>query len=149
LKGAGKHRVVSVTNIITALCNVGLSIAMVRPLGLVGVALGTLVPIAAACVFVLFPLACRRVELPVHAALLRGIWPAVWPGVVMGLFIVATRPLVPLSLLAVAVECAAAGLVYGVTFVLFSLNAVERQFYLGKVARMLHIDRLRPAEESL
>jgi O-antigen/teichoic acid export membrane protein len=149
LKGAGSHRVVSATNIITAVCNVALSIALVRPLGLLGVALGTLAPVAIASVFVLFPLACRRVELSVATAVGRGVWPAVWPGLAMAAFILATRPLVAPTLLAVAAECAAAGLVYAITFLLFSLNAIERQFYVGKLGQMLHITRLRPAEETL
>jgi hypothetical protein len=67
----------------------------------------------------------------------------------MGAFIVVTRPVVPLTLIAVALECVAAGLVYLGTFLFFSLNGIERHFYLGKVAQMLHITRLRPAEETL
>ena len=149
LKGAGSHRVVSAANIITAVCNVALSVAMVRPLGLSGVALGTLIPVGIASMFVLFPLACKRVELSIPAALARGVWPSLWPGVVMGVFIVATRPLVPVRLVAVGIECVAAGLVYGITFLLFSLNPAERHFYLEKLAQMLHINRLRPAEEPL
>jgi hypothetical protein len=114
-----------------------------------GVALGTLVPVALSSVFLLFPLACRRVELPILSAIARGVWPAVWPGLVMSAFIVVTRPVVPPTLLGVALECLAAGAVYGGTFLFFSLNTVERHFYLGKLAQMLHITRLRPAEETL
>ncbi len=149
LKGAGAHRVVSAANISTALCNVALSVAMVRPLGLAGVALGTLIPVGIASIFVLFPLACRRVELSVAEAVARGVWPSVWPGFVMAVFLLSTRPLVPTNLIAVGAECAAAGLVYALTFVLFSLAPVERHFYLGKVAQMLHIRRLLPAEDPL
>jgi O-antigen/teichoic acid export membrane protein len=149
LKGAGSHRIVSAANITTALCNVALSIALVRPMGLMGVALGTLVPVGIVSVVLLFPLACRRVELSIAAGIRRAVWPAVWPGVVMAAFILSTRPLVPSTLLAVAAECAAAGVIYGATFMLFSLNTVERQFYVGKLAQMLHITRLRPAEETL
>lgn len=149
LKGAGSHRVVAAANIGTALCNVALSVALVKPFGLAGVALGTLVPVGAASILLLFPLACRRVELPVSVALARGVWPAVWPGAVMGAFILATRSLVPVHLLAVGAECAAAGLLYGATFLLFSISPVERAFYLEKLRQMLRIHRLRPAEESL
>jgi len=67
----------------------------------------------------------------------------------MGGFIVATRPVVPATLLAVGLECVAAGLVYAGTFLFVSLNSVERHFYIGKLAQMLHITRLRPAEEPL
>jgi len=34
-------------------------------------------------------------------------------------------------------------------FLFFSLNSIERHFYMGKLAQMLHITRLRPAEETL
>ncbi len=149
LKGAGSHRAVAVANIGTALCNVALSVALVKPFGLAGVALGTLVPVGVASIVLLFPLACRRVDVPLSVAVARGVWPAVWPGVVMGVFIYATRPLVPVHLLAIGAECAAAGLLYGATFLLFSISAVERAFYLEKLGQMLHISRLRPAEESL
>jgi O-antigen/teichoic acid export membrane protein len=149
LKGAGSHRVVSATNIATAVCNVGLSIAMVRPLGLPGVALGTLVPVVLGSVLLLFPLACRRVDLTVGRAIARGVWPAAWPGAVMCLYVAITRSFVPPSLLAVGTECAISGLIYAGTFVLFSLKPVERHFYFDKVLEMLHFVRLRPAEGSL
>jgi len=149
LKGAGSHKVVAAANIGTALCNVALSVALVKPFGLAGVALGTLVPVGIASILLLFPLACRRVELPVSAAVMRGVWPAVWPGVVMGAFILATRSLLPVNLLAVGAECVVAGFIYGGTFLLFSISAGERAFYLEKLGQMLRINRLRPAQESL
>ena len=149
LKGAGSHRTVAAANIGTALCNVALSVALVKPFGLAGVAVGTLVPVGVASILLLFPMACRRVELPIMTAVARGVWPAVWPGLVMALFILATRPLVPVNLLAVGAECAVAGLLYGATFLLFSISAVERMFYLEKLGQMLGLSRLRPAEEPL
>lgn len=149
LKGAGSHRTVAATNLTTAVCNVALSIALVKPYGLPGVAMGTLIPVALASLLILFPLACRRVELSLGHAVGRAVVPAVWPAAVMYAYVVATRPLVPRSLIAVGAECAVAALVYGLTFVLFSLSGVERGFYFGKVAQMLHINRLRPAEETL
>jgi len=51
LKGAGRHRLVAVVNVVTAIVNVSLSIALVKPLGLAGVAIGTLVPVSAAAIF--------------------------------------------------------------------------------------------------
>ncbi len=149
LKGAGSHRVVAATNLGTALCNVALSIALVTPFGLRGVALGTLVPVAAGSLLLLFPLACRRVDLGVGQAVSRAVVPAVWPALPMCAFAVATRPFVPPSLPAVGLAGAAAAAVYGLTFVLFGLSSTERAFYLGKVAQVLHINRLRPAEETL
>ena len=149
LKGAGSHRIVAATNLGAAICNVALSLALVRPFGLPGVAAGTLVPVGLTSLLVLFPLACRRVDLPVGRALATAVWPAVWPASVMCAYVLSTRALIPPSLVAVGLECAAAALVYGITFVLFSLNAVERQFYQSTLVHTLRVTRMRPAEETL
>lgn len=149
LKGAGSHRIVAAANLTTAVCNVALSIALIGPLGLRGVALGTLVPVGAASLLLLFPLACRRVDLGVGQAFVRAVFPALWPALPMYAFVAATRSLMPPSLVGVVMEGAAAGSVYALTFVLFGLSGVERAFYMGKVGQLLHIDRLRPAGEVL
>lgn len=149
LKGAGEHRVVSFTNIVTAVCNLGLSVVLVGPLGLLGVALGTLLPIAVSSAAYLFPLACRRVELPLARAWTQGVWPALWPAALMGGYIALSKPFIPATLLALAAECVVAGLVYGVTFLFFSLRDVERRFYLAKLAQLLRVTKLLPAEETL
>jgi O-antigen/teichoic acid export membrane protein len=94
LKGAGRHRLVAATNAAAALSNLALSVAIVRPLGLPGVAIGTLVPVVLASVVVVFPAGCRRVGLPVGRAVAEAVWPALWPASIMVLFVVATRPFV-------------------------------------------------------
>src|SRR5205823_5319164 len=60
LKGAGHVRYVAMVNIAAGLVNLALSAALVRPFGLIGVAIGTLIPVAGASVLVLFPAAVRR-----------------------------------------------------------------------------------------
>src|SRR6185436_13674289 len=111
--------------------------ALVRSLGLPGVALATLVPVGIASSLVLFPAACRRVELPLRHALLEAVWPAVWPAAVMAGFVLATRDLIPPTLPAVAVEIAAACAVYAVVFVFFGISATHRQLYFTKAAELL------------
>ena len=133
LKGAGRHRLLSVCSVVTALVNLSLSVAIVGRLGLTGVALGTLVPVGVAAIFVVFPAACRRVELPVQRVLAEAVWPAVWPAAVMGAYVVATRPLIGQSLVAVGAEMIAAVGVYAITFLTFGISAAERRFYLSKV----------------
>jgi O-antigen/teichoic acid export membrane protein len=44
LYSSGHHRFLTYTSITTALCNLALSLALVKPMGIVGVALGTLIP---------------------------------------------------------------------------------------------------------
>src|SRR5206468_12848196 len=87
LKGAGKHRLVAFNNVAAAVANLALSIAIVKPLGLPGVAIGTLVPVCLASTLVLFPAGCRRVELPIERALSEAVWPAAWPALVMTAFV--------------------------------------------------------------
>jgi len=136
LKGAGEHRLVAFTNILTGIANLLLSIAIVRPLGLTGVAIGTLVPVTATAVLVLYPAGCRRVRLSVWDATMKAIWPAIWPAGIMALYIEATRDLVTPTLLAVGIESVVAGLVYAVVFLMFGISTVERRFYLSKITEL-------------
>jgi O-antigen/teichoic acid export membrane protein len=136
LKGAGEHRLVAFTNVAAAVVNIALSIAFVKAFGLPGVALGTLVPICVASTLVLFPAGCRRVELPLGRALSEAVWPALWPAGVMTLFVLATRAIVPATLVAVGAEIAAACVVYAIVFVAFAIDSGERRFYLAKAAEL-------------
>ena len=148
LKGAGRHRLVALTNAMTALSNLALSVAIVTPLGLPGVAIGTLVPVCLASAFIVFPAGCRRAELPLREAWTQAVWPAVWPASVMTLYVTATRSLVANSLAAVVVEVAAASLVYLVTFLFFGISATERQLYLSKAAELTTRWRVQTAPEG-
>jgi O-antigen/teichoic acid export membrane protein len=67
LKGAGQHRKLALVNLTTGLANVGLSVLLIGPYGLPGVAMGTLLPIACSSVFILYPAACRLSGLLVFA----------------------------------------------------------------------------------
>jgi O-antigen/teichoic acid export membrane protein len=146
LKGAGRHRLVAFTNLAAAFVNLGLGIALVRPLGLPGVAIATLVPIGIASSAVLFPAACRRVELPLWSSIREAVWPAVWPAAIMAAFVLATRDLIPPVLPAVAAEIAAACTVYAAVFFGVSIGPVQRHLYLSKA---LELVRRRPAGHAL
>ncbi len=133
LKGAGQHRFVAVTGLVTAVVNVSLSVALIGRLGLAGVAIGTLVPVSAACVLFVFPAACRRVGLPLRRAISEAIWPAVWPAAPMAALLLTTRGWLGPSIAAVAAEMALAGSLYGVLFLAFGLTKLERRFLLSKL----------------
>jgi O-antigen/teichoic acid export membrane protein len=148
LKGAGRHRLVAVANAMTAVCNLAMSVAIVTPLGLPGVAIGTLVPVCFASTFVVFPAGCRRVGLSVREAWGQGVWPAVWPAFVMVLYISATRSLVGSSLAAVGAEGGMAALVYLLTFLFFGISGAERRLYLSKVAELITRRRLQMVTEG-
>ncbi len=148
LKGAGRVRYLAVANIVTGLVNLALSAVLVRTFGLIGVAVGTLVPVAASTMFILFPAACRRVDLPLGEALRFAVWPATWPAVVAGLGLRAVRLLAQwhaATLLTVSVEAGAASVAYFALFAL-AIGARDRTEYLSKVLILLRRGpRLAPA----
>jgi O-antigen/teichoic acid export membrane protein len=137
LKGAGQHRLLALSNISIALANIFLSLLLVRALGLVGVALGTLIPLTFVSVFVLFPAACRRAELPIKQALAQAIWPAVWPAILMAIYLVSVRSLTGINLTSLLVESASAGLLYAALFLCLAIKREERQWYLTKVTQLV------------
>ena len=149
LKAAGWHRLVAWTNVSTAAVNLSLSIVLVRPFGLGGVAMGTLGPVSVAAVLVIFPAACRRVGLSVWQAFTDALWPALWPAAVMALYVAATQGLVAASFVAVAAHMASAAAVYAATFLFFAVSQRERQFYFSKVIELISHWRTAPAAAAL
>ncbi len=137
LKGAGEHRLVAFMNVGVSLVNLALSIALVTRLGLSGVAIGTLLPVCLASCAVLFPAACRRVEVSVWHGLREAVWPALWPAVVMTLYVLATRTLVPPHLFAVAIEMMTAWTIYAAVFGFFGISGTQRHSYQLKVVELL------------
>ena len=144
LRGAGQHKLLAVTNATAAMVNIGLSIVLVRPLGLPGVALGTIIPITISTAFVLFPAACRRVNLPISRPLMRAIWPALWPAIVMIVLLRLAAPLRPDGLRGIALHFAASGTVYLGLFLIFGLDGEERRLYWTKLRRVFARQRRAP-----
>jgi O-antigen/teichoic acid export membrane protein len=145
LKGAGQHKLLSCTNAATAVVNVLLSIVLVRPLGLLGVALGTLIPVSASIAFVLYPAACRRVGLPVGRALAQATWPATWPALIMIGVLWLGQRLTPTGLVEVALHLVVGGLVYMGLFLGLAIGAEERRFYWTKLRGLIPNQRRVPA----
>jgi len=137
LKGSGHHKFLATSNLVIAIANVAISIALIRPLGLIGVALGTLIAIASVSMFVLFPAACRRVQLSIAEALKTAVLPSIWPLVVMASFLAITRNLAGANLLAIAVQAISGGLIYLAVFLIFAIASEERQWYIAKVRDLL------------
>ena len=131
LKGAGHIRNVAIVNIGTGIVNLILSAILIGPFGLPGVAIGTLIPVAFSSIFILFPMACRRVNLGVGYSFRRAVWPSTWPALVVGslLFLSSRFISAPWFILA---EAAAAGLLYLVLFVV-AVGRHDREQYTAKI----------------
>ena len=133
LKGSGQHKLLATSNLVIAVANLAISIVLVRTLGLIGVALGTLIAIAAVSIFVLFPAACRRVNLSIRDAVKTAVFPSLWPLVVMASFLVITRSIASANLVAIAVQSITGGLIYLTVFLMLAIDSEERQWYVAKV----------------
>ena len=142
LKGAGRHRLLAMSNVTIGVANLALSVGLVGALGLVGVALGTLIPLAAVSIFVIFPAACRRVGLPLSEALRGAIWPAIWPAVLMVIFLLLTRTFVATSLLSIIMQALIAVLIYVAIFLWLATAREEREWYFSKVLQLLRPRRV-------
>ena len=145
LKGAGKHRLVAGVNLSTGVVNAILSVLFIHSFGLIGVAWGTLIPIAASAIFILFPAACRRVGLPLRRAIVHSIVPAVWPAVAVAGVLALIRNISSGTLLAVALQAALGGMVYLALFFTVAIGKRDRADYVAKVSQVTRRRRLQPA----
>jgi O-antigen/teichoic acid export membrane protein len=146
LKGAGEHRLVAWANLGTGVVNLILSVVLIRSFGLTGVAWGTLIPIAAAAFFVLYPAACRRVGLPLGRAIVHSILPAVWPALIVAGLLAFTRHISSGTLLAVALQAVLGGVVYLGLFFTVAIGKRDRADYVAKATQVTRRRRLQPAE---
>lgn len=145
LKGAGRVRYLAIVNLSTGVANLVLSALLVKPFGLTGVAIGTLLPVTAATVFILFPAACRRVEVSVPTAVRFAVWPGVWPALVVAVLLQMLKPHFPDRLIAVLAEAALGSVVYFALFAI-AIGRRDRGEYLAKaLAIMGRGTRLVPA----
>jgi O-antigen/teichoic acid export membrane protein len=145
LKGAGEHRLVAWVNLGTGVVNALLSVALIKAYGLPGVAWGTLIPIAFSAAFILYPAACRRVGVPLGRAFVQSIFPALWPAFAMAGLLAATRQVSSGTLLAVACQAAAGGVLYLTVFFAFAIGKRDRADYLAKAGQLTRRRRLQPA----
>jgi O-antigen/teichoic acid export membrane protein len=136
LKGAGRHRMLAGVNLATGMANIACSIVLVQVWGLVGVAVGTLVPIAFSAFVVLHPAACRRVGLPLRTALFRAVLPALWPAVVTGAALAVMREMSPATLPAVLAHLVFGSVLYFALFFL-AIGSRDRALYTAKVHELL------------
>jgi O-antigen/teichoic acid export membrane protein len=136
LKGSGRAAFVAKVSAWSALANVLLSVLLVQRLGLLGVALGTVIPATVIAAFAIFPAACRAVELPLADGYWRVVWPAIWPALLVMTAVAYTRDLLPVRLLAVLAHMGFGAMTYAALFVAFGMDREERQWLTGKLAEL-------------
>jgi O-antigen/teichoic acid export membrane protein len=131
LLGTGRHRLVAFTSLGEALANLVLSVLLVRRFGIVGVAVGTAVPVFAANLLIILPAACAKIGLRVgEFARLVGMAPLVGavPAVLTAMVLRSAFP--PQSLVSILLEGAATGAAYIVAVGAVGLEPEVRRRYL-------------------
>lgn len=128
LQGMARHRLLAVFSAGSALANLGLSIVLVRPLGVTGVALGTLIATGGEMFFFVFPFALRVAGVDVRSALKQVLVPTLVPAVPAVVALYGMREaLRPASLVSVAFAGLAGALVYLATYLAFEASRPERE----------------------
>jgi O-antigen/teichoic acid export membrane protein len=145
LKGSGLHKFLAFSNLSMAVGNLILSVLLVRVYGLIGVAIGTLIPMMVTSMFVVFPAACRRVQLSVFKVVQKSVWPATWPAMVMGGFVLLTRGSIAGSWGLIVLQSLVAAIIYAGLFLLFAISRNERDWYFNKVKEVF---RRRPVNSG-
>lgn len=146
LQGMGRFRLVAISSIISGLTNLGLSIYLVQSVGVVGVALGTLIPTTIETMLVVTPYTMRLLGVSLHEALIR-IWiptavaalPAV--GLMWLLRSVFDLTMLPTLLVAALIGSGT----YLVAYFAFPQTSPERAIVVGILRRIVRRERLLPA----
>jgi O-antigen/teichoic acid export membrane protein len=137
LLGTGRHRIVAILSLADAVLNLGLSLILVKPLGMLGVAAGTGIPVLVLNTLVILPLACRTVGIGVLGFVRTIVRPSLAGSVPAAALCVALRiGAPPHSMLAVIGEGALVGVAYLAGLLAFGLTADVRALFATRVMRL-------------
>jgi O-antigen/teichoic acid export membrane protein len=131
-----RHRLPARASVAAAVLNLALTLLLVRPLGLLGVALGTLLATLIVDVFWVLGSGCRELGVPYAGYLREGILPALVPGALQWAItaaLVALRP--PASLLEVVGYGLPGVAAYLALFWRVGLGDEERRWLLARLTR--------------
>jgi len=153
LQGMGRHRPLAAFAIGAALANFLLSIWLVHPLGVMGVALGTLIPNLVECVGFVTPYAMRQNGVSLRSFTREILGPGLLPAVPMVAVLYGLRELLrPNSYLGIGVIGVAGVAVYGLCYLALSRGRPEHtlirqqaEVAIGNMKRMASRNKEDPA----
>lgn len=140
LQAIARHRMAAASALVAGLANLGLSLLLVRPFGLLGVALGTVIPAALEYGCVILPYSLRVARVRPREAWSEIFGPALLPVAPMLLVLHILRTALAPSTLPAILAVAAAGLVTYLAAYLALARGDERR-WLGEMA--LYLRRVR------
>jgi O-antigen/teichoic acid export membrane protein len=147
---AGKHRLVAGIAISESIVNLALSIALIKYYGVVGVAIGTLLPNIVVSIFLIFPLAVRFVKQSVLAYIFKVYIPIFLISIPTALFLWWINSVFHIkdwNLLLLAVIGPAAGLIFLVTGWTFYVSKDEKTILLNMLRSNAFFRKLVPSPD--
>jgi O-antigen/teichoic acid export membrane protein len=142
LLGTGRHRLVAFTSLGEAVANLILSVLLVKRFGILGVAIGTAVPVILANLFILGPAACRQVNITVREFVRTvAVAPVVGAAVAAAAGAALRNAFPPQSIPGILIEGTAVGIVYLIAVWLFGFDRSVRARYLS-YARHMYVSAL-------
>jgi len=128
LQGIDRHHWLAPISLVSGLANLALSLALVRPYGIVGVAVGTLIPTTIEAVVFLTPFTLRTLGIGSLRFLAESLAPALLPVVPMVTVLwLATQVIAPTGVVPLVVLVAIGHLVYGLGYLATGAAAPERR----------------------
>jgi O-antigen/teichoic acid export membrane protein len=151
LQGIARHRFLAILSLCSGIANLTLSLLLVRPLGLLGVALGTLIPTTVICLGFTLPYAMREIGVTFQQMLERAVLPALAPIVPASAVTYLLRELlVPTTVLPTLIIAAVGSLLYVVGYLGVASSRFERDLLHETIVRTVgHLREIRtgPREE--
>ncbi len=142
LLGMGRHRILAFVTLGSGLANLGLSLALVHPFGLMGVALGTLIPTTIENLCIILPYAMRVNGANVRAILTEICRPALLPAIPMAAVLYLLRETIhPASFVAIFAIGGASLLVYLGSYALIGAGQAERDFARDTLRAVIRFTR--------
>jgi O-antigen/teichoic acid export membrane protein len=142
LIAVGSHKLLAAVWLGEAAVNLPVSVFLVHRIGLLGVALGTLTPLAFGHLGLLLPRACRAVALPIRTCLTETLWPAMAGGsVAVAVCVLLRVGLPPVTTQGVLAEAAATGLAYAIGVCTLGFSRAVRARYLSLALDLLRTMR--------
>jgi O-antigen/teichoic acid export membrane protein len=114
LFGISKHGTWAIVTMVEGVCNLILSIILVRPYGIIGDAFGTAIPLTCSMVFFMPVHLCRRLGISLHRYLAEAyVLPAITVAPLVAVLLLMKRWFIPHNYRQLAVQLLIGGMVYG------------------------------------
>jgi O-antigen/teichoic acid export membrane protein len=136
LYGISKHRFFAISNTIEGIVNLILSVILVKKYGLVGVALGTAIPMMIIKLFVQPIFTCRAIKLSIRVYYFKILLPILFKGIICFLPILAFSRFIMPNYLNLLILSSLILLGLGCVYFIFGFNRFEKIYFKSAIGQI-------------